>query len=205
MRAISFLVAVFCLLAGSAVHADSTIASVQRTLKDQGFYYGEITGTKDADTVAAIRRYQIRNGLQITGELNAETQKSLGLKGAAPAAPIKPAPAPARPVPTPPPEASGSRKDSSRLQEPSTDEEDEFDSTNPAPAPGFGPTSPSPDRRSLFQGTPYEMAAPGLQEQVIVGAQTLLARRGYYRSAIDGVYGPGMEFAVRAYQSRFGI
>lgn len=205
MRAISFLVSVFCLVAISTVHADSTIASVQQTLKDQGFYYGEITGTKDADTVAAIRRYQIRNGLQITGELNAETQKSLGLRGAAPAAPVQPAPAPVRPAATPPPGASDSRQDSSsRLPEPLVGE-DEFDSTHRAPVPGNAPAGRPPERRALFQGTPYAIAAPELQEQVIFGAQTLLARRGYYRGEIDGVYGPGMEFAVRAYQSRFGI
>src|SRR5713101_2956791 len=55
--------------------ADQAIQNVQQALKDQGFYYGEITGTKDADTTAAIRRYQIRNGLQITGDLNEETVK----------------------------------------------------------------------------------------------------------------------------------
>ena len=59
------------------MRADETIANVQRSLKDQGFYYGEITGEKNADTTAAIRRYQIRNGLQITGELNDETLRAL--------------------------------------------------------------------------------------------------------------------------------
>src|ERR1700716_2644973 len=69
------------LVATALARADQTIESVQQALKDQGFYYGEVTGKKDADTTAAIRRYQIRNGLQITGEINAETQKSLGVKG----------------------------------------------------------------------------------------------------------------------------
>src|ERR1700745_617965 len=59
--------------------ADDLTQNVQQALKDQGFYYGEITGTKDTDTTAAIRRYQIRNGLQITGDLNDETLKSLGV------------------------------------------------------------------------------------------------------------------------------
>src|SRR5437870_12033533 len=69
--------------------ADQAIQNVQQALKDQGFYYGEITGTKDADTTAAIRRYQIRNGLQITGDLNDETLKSLGVNSSgAPSGPI---------------------------------------------------------------------------------------------------------------------
>src|SRR5260370_16701231 len=59
------------------IHADQTIANAQQVLKDQGFYYGEITGEKNADTIAAIRRYQIRNGLPITGELNDETLRAL--------------------------------------------------------------------------------------------------------------------------------
>src|SRR3954471_8537379 len=90
-RLILFLLAGF-LLATTPAQADAVIASVQKALKDQGFYYGEITGQKDADTTAALRRYQIRNGLHITGELNAETQKSLGVKGS-----VAP-----RPTPTPP-------------------------------------------------------------------------------------------------------
>jgi len=43
------------LLAVSA-KADQTVQNVQQALKDQGFYYGEVTGDKDADTTAAIRR-----------------------------------------------------------------------------------------------------------------------------------------------------
>ena len=57
--------------------ADQTIRSLQQTLKDQGFYYGTVTGDKSAETTAAIRRYQIRNGLQVTGELNEETLRSV--------------------------------------------------------------------------------------------------------------------------------
>src|SRR6202035_3647102 len=62
----------------AAIRADQNIESVQQALKEQGFYYGEITGEKNADTTAAIRRFQIRHGLQITGELNEETLRLLG-------------------------------------------------------------------------------------------------------------------------------
>src|SRR3954469_20427337 len=82
--------------------ADQSIADVQQALKDQGFYYGSITGQKDADTTAAIRRYQIRNGLQISGDLNPETMKSLGVDstGAHVTAKASPTPAPAAPETT---------------------------------------------------------------------------------------------------------
>src|ERR1700692_1819025 len=59
------------------VRADQTIESAQQMLKDQGFYYGAVTGEKNSDTAAAIRRYQIRNGLPVTGELDEATLRSL--------------------------------------------------------------------------------------------------------------------------------
>src|ERR1700751_2427157 len=92
--------AVLVLMASTGViFADPLIENAQQALKDQGFYYGEITGTKDADTTAAIRRYQIRNGLQITGDLNEETIKSLGVdsSGAREIAKASPTPVAAAP------------------------------------------------------------------------------------------------------------
>src|SRR5437868_15314398 len=74
-RAIAHLMLALC-VAGS-LWADPAIQSVQQALKDQKFYYGKITGEKNADTTAAIRRYQIRNGLQVTGEVDSETLRSL--------------------------------------------------------------------------------------------------------------------------------
>ena len=59
------------------MRADQTTQSVQQALADQGFYYGNATGEKSAETTAAIRRYQIRNGLQVTGELNEEKLRSV--------------------------------------------------------------------------------------------------------------------------------
>ena len=69
----SLLCFVVTLCAVSWVRADQAIRSLQQTLKRQGFYYGTVTGDKNAETTAAIRRFQIRNGLQITGEINEET------------------------------------------------------------------------------------------------------------------------------------
>ena len=74
-RALLCLVVTFC--AVSLAHGEPTTRSLQQTLKDQGFYYGAVTGEKNTETTAAIRRYQIRNGLQVTGELNEETLRSV--------------------------------------------------------------------------------------------------------------------------------
>src|SRR5947209_9801040 len=80
--------------------ADQMIESVQQALKDQGFYYGEITGQMSSDLTAAIRRYQIRSGLQVNGQLNGETLQSLGTSSSAaqPATkPVSPSPALSKP------------------------------------------------------------------------------------------------------------
>ena len=56
--------------------ADSTVQQAQEELKKQGYYFGQINGDKNADTIAAIRRFQIRSGLQVTGELDEETLRA---------------------------------------------------------------------------------------------------------------------------------
>src|ERR1043166_3881513 len=80
------------------MRADQLVESVQRALKDQGFYYGEVNGDMNANLAAAIRRYQIRNGLQVTGELNDETLRSLGIK---PSGSSRPTTKVASPTPAP--------------------------------------------------------------------------------------------------------
>src|SRR5947199_2395187 len=76
-RAIAHLLLAMCV--AGFVRADQTTQSVQQTLKDQGFYYGNVTGDKSAETTAAIRRFQIRSGLKVTGEVNPETLQSLSI------------------------------------------------------------------------------------------------------------------------------
>src|SRR5213076_3469586 len=76
-QTVAHLVVALCVVC--SVRADQTIQSVQQALTDQGFYYGNVTGEKSAETTAAIRRYQIRNGLQVTGEINSETFRSLNV------------------------------------------------------------------------------------------------------------------------------
>src|ERR1043165_7097870 len=99
-----FVAALVFLVACSIALADPAVESAQQKLKDQGFYYGEINGQKNADTTAAIRRYQIRNGLQITGDLNDETIKALHSAPASTPAPAAPAFSPTRPTQTPVPQ-----------------------------------------------------------------------------------------------------
>lgn len=190
------------LLAGVGVlRADQTTSAVQQALKDQGFYYGNVTGEKTADTTAAIRRYQIRNGLQITGEIDAETLRSLGVGPGATRSTAQ-----AQPTMAPEEEASDDEPPT-QSAEISPPRSANYPSQH-APSDAYRPGSsgqPQPVMNDVFAGTPYEIAPPDLQRHVIVGAQTLLARYGYYWSGIDGEFGPGTHSAVRRFQARAGL
>jgi peptidoglycan hydrolase-like protein with peptidoglycan-binding domain len=184
------------------VRADQMIESVQQTLKDQGFYYGEITGETNANLTAAIRRYQIRNGLQVTGELNPETLRSLGIGSPASTQPVaKPTSSPspgARDLGEKPPSDIAAVPPPPGQSLPNAPEDREVYPSNPVPSA----TAP---RGGLLAGTPYETVPPGVQRNVVISAQIALARRGLFRETIDGIYGPALEFSLRAYQARTGL
>src|SRR3954451_11599468 len=91
----SLLCLVVTLCAVTLMRADQDLRALQQTLKDQGFYYGTVTGDKSAETTAAIRRYQIRNGLQVTGELNEDTMRSINSSSNSVASASQPAAKPA--------------------------------------------------------------------------------------------------------------
>ncbi len=180
------------------LRADQTIESVQQALKDQGFYYGDVTGEANANLTAAIRRYQIRNGLQVTGELNSETLRSLGIDSSALARP------------------AGKSTPSPGLGLPDLRDQSSGETAGGTPPAGQPFANAPPDRQiyppnpvmpgtfpgGLLAGTPYEAAPPDVQHNVVISAQIALARRGLYRGEIDGIYGPAMELSLRAYQAR---
>ncbi len=62
---------------------EENVRQVQTKLRDAGFYSGEIDGAYSTDLAAALIRYQIRNGLPISGQLDGDTSKALGAKPAA--------------------------------------------------------------------------------------------------------------------------
>jgi peptidoglycan hydrolase-like protein with peptidoglycan-binding domain len=65
-----------------AVSADDNVREVQVKLSEGGFYSGDIDGAYSSQLAAALTRYQIRNGLPITGQLDVDTSKALGTKPA---------------------------------------------------------------------------------------------------------------------------
>lgn len=210
------LTLILTLLLAAPLFADEALRSVQAELKSQGFYYGEATGQTSAETTAALRRYQIRHGLEVTGSANKQTLGSLGLGPAVRPAP--PAAAPRPPQATPPP----APKPEPRAPKPPPVEESdreflqrEQDQRRTAPPPSYLPPqsrdpgvvrapapndAPGDDFPVLFAHTPYAAAPREVQQRTLRDAQATLASRGFYRDIVDGYPGPATEEALLSYQ-----
>jgi peptidoglycan hydrolase-like protein with peptidoglycan-binding domain len=200
------VLASFCV--APALWADDEMRNVQTELKSQGFYYGELDGKFSSETAAAIKRYQIRNGLEVTGTLTKQTVESLGLARAE-------APRSSTP-PATPSEAPGARPPTHlRREDPVRESDRSFlrreeavtprsdDPSVVAPPVPLEPVpAPGEEYRSIFERTPYATAPREVQESTVRRAQILLAREGYYRDAVDGAPGPATEEALLAYQRR---
>jgi len=180
------LYVVLTLSAVGVLHADQTIRSLQQALKNNGLYYGKVTGENGIETSAAIRRYQIRNGLKVTGDINEETSRLLSSSTNAVAAASQPSPKPAAPRPT------GIRPNAGSFV------------THSSPPPSSG-QSEVPATNPSYLATFYDSVPTRVNRRIIAEAQYQLMSRGYYRGRIDGAYGSRTAFAVRAFQSGAGL
>jgi peptidoglycan hydrolase-like protein with peptidoglycan-binding domain len=196
------------MIAGS-LWADDLTRALQQRLKDQGFYYGEVDGHGGEETSAAIRRFQIRNGLRVTGQLNDETLRTLGMSRDSAA---RPAPAyqdnggspnrqPEGQYRQPPPYQQAPYQQPPRdyygRPEASRPGPEDYDQAQPAPfaAPEVATTYPR-----LFAGTIYERAPSQVQENVLYAVQGELTRSGFFRAIIDGRPGPATADAIWRFQ-----
>jgi peptidoglycan hydrolase-like protein with peptidoglycan-binding domain len=182
------------LVLAATASADPLTRSVQEKLKDQGFYYGKVDGKPGPETTAALKRFQIRNGLPVTGSADLETTKALGVAGKESYQ-----------------NAAPQVNDSYRLDR---DALRDRDANRMAPPPQVSQAAPPQSRDMLrppapanpsglsriFARTPYESAPPSLQAEMLRRAQFILRREGYYRGALDGIPGPRTEAAIVAYQ-----
>ncbi len=60
-------------------YSSSLAVDVQRALRSQGYYRGAIDGEVGPGTRSAIRSYQARHGLTITGNISSSLLRSLGV------------------------------------------------------------------------------------------------------------------------------
>src|SRR5690349_21751878 len=183
----SLLCFVVTLCAATFMRADQDLRALQQALKEQGFYYGAVTGDNNAETIAAIRRYQIRNGLKVTGEMNEETLRSVSPSLNSVASTLQSASKPAAIQP------NSTRPDARapRTQSPGAHSFSEANrpmQTNPSYSPSF-----------------YESVPLRLNPRVIAAAQYELMSRGFFSGRVDGRWGARTAFAVRAFQSSAGL
>ncbi|MDB6151594.1 MAG: Peptidoglycan-binding domain 1 protein [Chthoniobacteraceae bacterium] len=186
--------ALLSFLISSAGRADDLTRNAQTELKTQGFYYGEIDGTLSTETSASIKRFQIRNGLDVTGTLTEKTLESLGLsKVETPRTP------PVTQV-TPPPIVQEERR-------PRVEDDRRFlqreEGLPPRPeAPRIAPPRPEPSSgyEEVFARTPFASAPPEIQRSTVKRAQSLLSKQGLFRERVDGMPSPALEEALLTYQ-----
>ena len=92
MKTWAVVIAGMVVFALSATHASAQAAPeverMQKALKQQGHDPGPVDGVMGAQTSAALKAYQKKQGLRVSGQLDAETAAKLGESGqAAPSAP----------------------------------------------------------------------------------------------------------------------
>lgn len=198
--------------------ADEDTLQLQQALKTQGFYYGDLNGTPGEETTQAIRRFQIRNALPVTGTLDADTRRAIGVGGDAPAqAPATAAepPSPASPAPQtmlPPNLGQGP------VASPPAGSRPDLRADPVPPAPGQrNPGSSIPDApltdgdasyrkgSTIFKGGPYADAPPFVQSSVIGQAQVRLAREGFYNGPPDSLPNQGTAEALLEYQAAYKL
>ncbi|MEK0450562.1 MAG: putative peptidoglycan binding domain [Verrucomicrobiota bacterium] len=224
MKRTAFLFSVALLVCAAA--ADDRTRDVQAELKNQGFYFGEVNGKQSDEMAASVRRFQIRNGLNVTGEIDTETLAALGLGSSQPTQekPMAPsAPEPRKsPQVNPAPVSPNDSDDAPLLRNKSRDllvrERDRDSETSPERVLRGVPVDPAvlePPRSipnavydpvsSLFRGTPYATAPRELQEDTIAAAQRILQRERLYRGEVDGFAGPMTSEAIFNFQERFAL
>lgn len=215
----TILCATLLLAAAGAALADPMTKSIQQKLKDEGFFYGTVDGQSGEETVAALKRYQIRNGLPVTGQADLETTRALGV-GGKPSYTESKGPAVVKdsysgdrsPSPSQPP--AQSQGQSSYYSPPPQQSYQQPSYPPPQPSyqsggsygppqyspPQYGPPQPVVALAKVFVATPYETAPPELQQEILRRAQYILGRAGYYRGQVDGLPGNMTATAIGQFQ-----
>ncbi len=196
------LVCLLLISAPTALFADTRTRDVQQQLSDLGFYYGRVDGVLGPETEAAIRRYQIRNGLSVTGTLTEETLEKLRGRGGG----MPPTVQQTQPRRAPPssviesdrafldsdPDSRAEKRQPVRREDKQGLDDDRWRSQ---------PPEPEVSRLDLlFVGTPWARADSEDQREMLVRAQIQLRRYRYYFGEIDGIPGQMTTRAIEEFQ-----
>ncbi len=197
----------FCAVAVTSHAADPLTKSIQQKLKEGGFFYGEPDGVAGSETAAALKRYQIRQGLAVTGEADLATVQALGVAGN-PAFTEKKGPPLVRDAYSPD-RGGGGPTYSVPRSGPDPGVSGQAYGTAPAYRSSYSPAPVSVDPRAggvsvglarLLARTPYDAAPISVQQEILTRAQHILRREGFYDGNVDGQPGPRTSAAIAQFQ-----
>ncbi|MEO7933723.1 MAG: peptidoglycan-binding domain-containing protein [Chthoniobacterales bacterium] len=157
--------------------ADEQTRQVQAALSEAGFYYGTADGQMGEETRAALRRFQIRNGLDVSGSMTPETLAALKLKKKE--------------------TRSVASEDEAQVAATAKNPDAFLAPQSRRPAPTPPPRSPV---RESFADTDLAESTSRDQSATLLNAQRKLLQLGYYKSAPNGLSGPETETALLRFQ-----
>lgn len=199
--------------------ASAALRNAQQRLSALGFYNGAADGVWGPDTRTAIERFQRSRGLPMTGDLNSATASALRSAS-------QPAPVASR-APTPPEAVQATDPTAVRTMQNRLRQLGFF--TDPADGVWGPSTQVALENFQRARGldvsgqlTPPTLAAMGfepgtfpprstasagqpLDPAVMRSTQRELRRLGFYRGAVDGIWGPRSQAALVRFQQSRGL
>jgi len=157
------------------------IRNAQQALKDKGMYTGPVDGSMNADTRKALRDFQQKNNLKVTGTLDHETTAALGITSEHPTTTGR-----TRTPETKPSETTGT-----------TTAKPETKGTTSTKSGTAGET---PKRQKGARKQTSSISKNKVRE-----TQAALKKEGFDPGPIDGILGPRTMNALRSYQSHNGL
>jgi N-acetylmuramoyl-L-alanine amidase len=171
------------------------VKELQALLTLLGFYSGSVDGRYQTNTVTAVTEFQTSAGLQPDGVVGPATWNRL-LPAAQTATSVAPiASAVATTAPSEPPAASGAS--STRLPASMSPAAIQDRTTGPRPSP-----SAAPDASALVD---FPVLRLGMRGPAVTRLQQRLQALDFLDGAIDGVFGPATQAAVKAAQRHFRL
>jgi peptidoglycan hydrolase-like protein with peptidoglycan-binding domain len=159
------------------------VKELQRELASRGFYQGNIDGVAGAKTRAALRNFQVQQGIPINGGLNAQTRDSLGLEWDR---------QPVKGTDTPQPERM---RGEDRMQRTPAME-------GTQPTQGSRTQAASTQTQAGTDNTAVRVNLAELNTEQTKEMQQKLQQLGFYQGAVDGKFGAGTRAALTRYFQR---
>jgi peptidoglycan hydrolase-like protein with peptidoglycan-binding domain len=158
------------------------IKELQRELASRGFYQGNIDGVAGAKTRAALRNFQVQQGISTDGGLNVQTRDSLGLEWER--QPVK-------------------GTDSAKPEMMRGNERMQGTRTQAAPQPQPQRAQNQPvQTQAGTDNTSVRVNLSALNAEQTKEIQQKLQQLGFYQGTIDGKFGAGTRAALTRYFQR---